>query len=121
VKQQYKVLLCIVVVFFGLTSFGPLLAEETNSTDKPSIFQKTKKWFRGNSSSNKKKIRKLQEEIQMREKVLADMDKFMTNAASNAKPRCAGGTVTVSFPDDPRDEIRTEIFELRKKIKKLRN
>ena len=85
------------------------------------MFQKAKKWFSGNSATNKKKIKALQEEIKMREKVLVDMNKFMTDATNNARPRCADGTVTVSFPDDPREEIRTEIIELQKKIKKLQN
>ncbi len=120
-KELHKVILYIVILCLILTPLSPLLAGETSLATKPSIFEKAKKWFSGNLSSNRRKIKALQDEIKNREKVLVAMDKFMTDATNNARPRCAGGTVTVSFPDDPREEIRSEILELKKKIKKLQD
>lgn len=120
--HSHKKNIIYLLIFLLFLSFSYLSYAGDASTyneDKPSFFQKTKTWWNKHKPGGESELRELKKELKAKEELLKKVETGMANIVKNARPKCANGTVSVSFENDPRIELRNELSALRIKIKKL--
>ena len=63
--------------------------------------------------AKEEEIKELKMELAAKEDILQKMEKDIERIVSNAKPRCEGGTVSVTVDEAPLEELRSDIEGLR--------
>ncbi len=126
-RPRKNIILTIIVLYFVSFSVYPHKAESASNDDirydhqesELSYFQKAKNWWNKHKPGREGELTELKSELKAKEEFLAIIETRMADIVNNARPKCANRTVSVSFSDDPRIELREEIKILKKKIADL--
>lgn len=120
--QKNTLYLLVLLLFISFPYSSHAGETSTYNQDKPSIFQKTKSWWKKHKPGRERELRELRElklELKAKEELLGKMETGLASIVENARPLCPNGTVSVSVDEGPLIELRNELAALRVRIKEL--